>query len=425
MVNETVPENRLVFLVEADAPAAQDLARQIGYFGYTVRTFARLTGLKEGVNEAPPAAIIMEMTFSEGKHAGVESLAEIQKARPVPLPVIFISTRDDLGSRLAAVRAGARAYFIKPVDINPLIEQLDLLTAQSVPDPFRVLIVDDSPDVAAYAAKHLEQAGMIAFIVNDPLQVMQPLVEFNPDLILMDLYMPGCTGLELAAVIRQQRDFANIPIVYLSTETDLGKQLEAMRLGGDDFLTQPIEPQHLISSVTSRAQRSRLLRSLMVRDGLTGLLNHTAMKERLEAEVSRARRQNSRLAYAMLDLDHFKSVNDTYGHPTGDLVLKSLARVLQQRLRKSDVIGRYGGEEFAVILPDTDAVNAARVMDGIRTSFAQIRQQSGSAEFSVTFSCGIAACPVCVSAAELNDAADKALYAAKNAGRNRVMLASA
>jgi diguanylate cyclase (GGDEF)-like protein len=130
------------------------------------------------------------------------------------------------------------------------------------------------------------------------------------------------------------------------------------------------------------------------------------------------------MSFAMIDLDHFKNINDTYGHPTGDRVLKSLARVLQQRLRRTDIIGRYGGEEFAVMLPDTDGSKAAGVLDEIRQDFSQVRQRSEQDEFHVTFSCGIADFPRYQDAAIINKVADEALYHAKHQGRNRVVLAA-
>jgi diguanylate cyclase (GGDEF)-like protein len=237
------------------------------------------------------------------------------------------------------------------------------------------------------------------------------------------MYMPRCDGMTLAAVIRQREDYVGIPIVYLSAETNRDMQLAAMQLGADDFMAKPILPDHLISAVTNRAERSRILRSLMVRDSLTGLYNHTTTKERLEVEIIRAQRDKRPLALALLDLDHFKQVNDTYGHPTGDWVLKSLARLLQQRLRRNDIIGRYGGEEFAVVLPDTDGRAAVKVLDEIRAGLSQIRQRSGEHEFTVTFSGGVASFPHYPEAIQLTNAADQALYAAKHAGRNRVVLA--
>lgn len=415
--------DRMVFLVEDDLHLAQDLTLQIEHFGYTVRTFPQLAGLQESVHQTPPAAIIMNIIFPEGNLAGVDTIVAIQHMRAVPIPVIFISARIDLTARLQAVRAGGNAYFTKPVDVSGLIDTLDRLTTHHPPDPYRILIIEDEPDLAAYYASILQQVGMATVVITDPLRVMQPLIEFRPDLILMDLYMPGCNGLELASVIRQQGTYVSIPIVFLSTETDLDKQLAAMRLGGDDFLTKPIQPDHLIASVATRVQRLRILRSFMVRDSLTGLLNYTTIKEQLSIEAARARRQQAPLTFAMIDIDHFKSVNDTYGHPTGDRVLKSLARLLQQRLRQTDIIGRYGGEEFAVILTDTDVHNAAKVLEELRTRFAQVRQQAEDTEFYVTLSCGIAGIPPYSDATALNEAADKALYEAKHGGRNRVVIA--
>jgi len=202
--------------------------------------------------------------------------------------------------------------------------------------------------------------------------------------------------------------------------TDKDKQLEAMSLGGDDFLAKPIQPHHLITSVTSRVERYRKLRSYMTRDGLTGLFNHTTIKERLEQEISRAKRHEHTLSFAMLDLDWFKQVNDTFGHTAGDRVLRSLSRLLKQRLRRTDIIGRYGGEEFAIILPETSAETAYKVMDELRKGFANINQTSGISRFKTSFSCGVAEFPGFDNAADITEAADKALYLAKTNGRNCV-----
>jgi diguanylate cyclase (GGDEF)-like protein len=261
-------------------------------------------------------------------------------------------------------------------------------------------------------------------VVTNPMDILESLSEFRPELILMDVYMPGCSGMEVAKIIRQKDAFVSTPIVFLSAETDIEKQLAAMSLGGDDFLTKPILPWHLVSAVTARIERHRILRSFMIRDSLTGLLNHTKTKEQLDIEVAHAERRHSDLSFAMIDLDHFKSVNDTYGHVTGDKVLKSLSRLLRQRLRKTDIVGRYGGEEFGLVLVDMNGDTAVRILDEIREDFAKIRHYSREADFSVTFSCGVAAFPRYRTRSRLNEAADKALYEAKRRGRNRVVLAT-
>lgn len=335
-----------------------------------------------------------------------------------------MSAYDDLTSRLGAVRAGGIAYFTKPINPAQLIDKIDLLVRPGAVYPFRILIVDDSPTTLNYHAAILESVGMEVEKVLDPLKAMEALLEFNPDMILMDLYMPECSGVELAGVIQQLENFISIPIAYLSSEDDFNTQLAAMSLGGDDFLVKPIDPHQLISSVTSRVKRARVLHSFMVHDGLTGLFNHTTIKEQLEYEFLRSKRSSTPLSFAMIDIDFFKKVNDTYGHSTGDRVIKSLARILKQRLRGTDAIGRYGGEEFAVILLDTEAVSAAKVINGIRDLFSKIVHLNEDKEFSVSFSCGVADNKNFTSAASMSEAADKALYEAKRKGRNQVIVSS-
>ncbi|MDQ3268353.1 MAG: response regulator, partial [Pseudomonadota bacterium] len=349
---------RRIFVVEDEPHQADQLKIQLGYFGYEVSVFTTLSDFRLAIQHTSEVVILMDISFPDNYLGGIEVINEIQQGRDLPLPVIFTSGHDEFGMRLEAARAGGIAFLTKPVNIGKLIDKLDALTSTLITAPYRVMIIDDSEDVTTYCSDVLEQAGMTSKVVNNPLNVMQALVEFAPDLILIDLYMPKCNGMDLAKVIRQLDAFVSIPIVFLSAEINLDKQLVAMSWGGDDFLTKPILPQHLISSVTSRIRRSLMLRSLMLHDSLTGLFNHTAIKDQLDREVARSKRQGASLAFAMIDIDHFKEVNDTYGHPIGDRVIKSLARLLKQRLRESDLVGRYGGEEFAIILANADGAAA-------------------------------------------------------------------
>jgi diguanylate cyclase (GGDEF)-like protein len=282
------------------------------------------------------------------------------------------------------------------------------------------LIVDDEGDVADYYAASLNAAGLRTVVLTDPFEATSQLVEFQPDVILMDVYMPGCSGAELAAVIRQEEAFVGIPIVYLSRETDRMKQIAALGEGGDDFFAKPVPPDQLVAAVTARAQRGRRLRQFMEHDGLTGLYSHSRIIEQLEAAVRRADRHQGRLAVAMLDIDGFKTVNDTHGHLVGDQVLKALANLLRQRLRLSDVLGRYGGDEYLVVLPDTDGSAALAKMDDIRRNFAAVEHDTGRQSFMVTLSGGVAEYPDALTGHELIADADEALYRAKRAGRNRV-----
>lgn len=417
-------ENRLIWLIEDDREMAESLAHQLGYFGYEVVSFSQASQISETDFKRLPAALIFDLNHTQEQLNDPVEAAQIGRFKQAEVPLVFISAFTDLENRLEAVRLGGKAYLTKPLKTRELIDILDKLTSSKVPDPYQVLIIDDDPTVADLYGITLRHHGMQTRVVNHPKEVLKALSEQGPDLILMDFHMPGCSGPELAAVIRQQEAYVSIPIVFLSGETDRTQQLAAMGQGGDDFLTKPITPENLVSSITIRAQRSRILREFMVRDSLTGLLNHTETKARLNLEVARAARTAEPLTFAMLDIDHFKRVNDTFGHLAGDGVIKSLSRLLQQRLRKTDIIGRYGGEEFAVILPGTDPASAEKVLNQIRESFSYIRHQGEKTEFSATFSGGLAAFPHYQNPIQLNAAADQALYQAKGAGRNRLVVSS-
>lgn len=416
------PHENVVFIVEDDHHLVKNLSLQMRYFGYLVRHFSSLAELREGAKYIIPSAIIINMPFHGADSAEARAISEVRNEFMENVPVIFISDFADFDLRLRAVRAGAEAYFVKPLNITSLIDKLDSLTTGKTDEPYRILVIDDDAELSAYYTFILTQAGMITEVANDLVNIVSNISEFNPDLILIDMYMPVCNGIELSKVIRQMDEFVSIPIVFLSSEMNIKKQLTAMGTGGDDFLTKPIKPEHLISSISQRAERMRTLRSFMNCDNLTGLLNHTKIKEQLDIAVEKARRRKGILCFAMIDMDRFKIINDTYGHPTGDRVIKSLSNLLRQRLRRTDIIGRYRGEEFAVILEDTEADMALIILDEIRENFSGIKHQPDGKEFYSTFSCGLATFPECPDENFIANTADKALYEAKNSGRNRIVL---
>ncbi len=413
------PRN-LIVVVETGGPFARELALQLGHFGFDLQMIERLDELDSRGMARSPAAVILDLSSQAGDQDGLRAAARVRASLGDDVPLVFVSNRSDIEARLDAVRAGCRGYFVKPVNFSEIVTTLDRIT-RSEPEPYRILIIDDEADAAAFHAASLEAAGLRAVILTDPLEVISQLVEFQPDVILADVYMPRCSGPELAAVIRQEEAFVGIPIVFLSRETDRMKQIAALGEGGDDFFTKPVSPDELVAAVVARAQRGRRLRQFMEHDGLTGLYSHSRIIDQLEAAVRRADRREGSLAVAMLDIDGFKLVNDTHGHLVGDQVLKALAHLLRQRLRLSDVLGRYGGDEYLVVLPDTDAAAALAKMDEIRRNFAAVEHDTGRRSFTVTVSGGVAEFPEAASVHELIARADEALYRAKRAGRNRIV----
>jgi diguanylate cyclase (GGDEF)-like protein len=399
---------------------AEALRPEAARAGHAVVEWLGVEAAVSGLEDAPPASLVVDVDDFDTAELGA-----ILAARPASLPFVFVGgSTHDVAPRLMAVRAGARAYFGKPVAAQHIAEKLEALIAERPPQPYRVLVVDDEALLATLYVRALEHAGMIAAAATDPMRVLAQIDEFQPDLILMDMQMPGCSGSELSAVIRLDPGRFSIPIVFLSTEDLQDRRITALRGGGDDFLVKPIPLDRLVEEVSIRAERARTVSSFMLRDGLTGLYNHATLMQLFEVEVARAARNKKPLAFAMIDVDHFKSVNDTHGHPAGDRVLRSLSNHLQHRLRRTDVIGRYGGEEFAIVLSDADAANAERVLEGIRSSFeAKLHHAEKRDGFRVTVSGGVAMFPEVREPYRLLEVADRALYSAKRAGRNRILIA--
>lgn len=321
---------------------------------------------------------------------------------------------------------GAEGYFLKPLEVPKLVNRMMRIIEQLQPPPQRVLIVDDDTVLAERYRLVLRGAGMDATILNSAESLIETLASFRPELVLMDLYMPDYTGQDLAALIRQYDCWVSLPIVYLSAETDFDLQIAAMGRGADDFLTKPVSDTQLIAAVRARIARGRQLDEQITKDGLTGLLKHTSIKEAAAVAVAHTRRTGRPVTLAMIDIDHFKLVNDSYGHATGDVVIATLAMLLRQRLRQSDIIGRYGGEEFVAVLTECDATAAYQRIDAIRQHFSAVRITHEGQEFCCNLSAGIA----CVvdhpdsSSADLLIAADEALYIAKRNGRNQVQIAA-
>ncbi len=410
----------LIYLVTCDERQAGELSAQLALFGFKVHAFSRQNALLAALHTAAPLAVLIDES----------GLGDAQLDQAVPLikrlakgPLLYLAEPLSVVRQLEMMRCGVTDLIAKPFDVQQLIDRLDHMIEQGHESPFRVLIIDDSESVSKWTSAILGDAGMQVRTLGNPLDVFLSLERFKPDIILMDVYMPQCTGDEIARVIRQNAHFDSIPIVFLSTETSRGRQLMARSMGGDDFLVKSADTEELVAAVTITAERYRRLRHSMTCDSLTGLLNHTHLTEQLEHAVQHAQRERLQLAFAMIDIDHFKQINDNHGHSSGDRVLKNLSRLLRQSVRSQDSVGRYGGEEFAIIFDDTSLLRAAQQLDALRARFESLDMQCGDQVLRVTFSAGVARLEPGMTAGQLIDAADEALYLAKKAGRNQISIA--
>lgn len=246
-------------------------------------------------------------------------------------------------------------------------------------------------------------------------------------LILLDLDMPTTDGMTLCRQLKAEHELSDIPVIFLTGTMDVQTKVQAFELGAVDYVTKPFDAVELKARVRSALRTKRyhdLLTTKAQIDALTGLWNRGYLNDRLAVEMSVLERKDLPVAVAMVDIDHFKPVNDTYGHPFGDAVIQRIAEVLGNMSRDSDVVCRYGGEEFAIILRDTPSAGAVTVAERMRKAVETLQLTCGKTPVPVTVSIGVAGSDRVGNATDsgehLLEAADRALYRAKEAGRNRV-----
>jgi diguanylate cyclase (GGDEF)-like protein len=413
-----IPE---VLLVSHDPAVAATLAPLIEQEGHAARTLATRAEASQALGQSLPDALIVEAALEDGSGYDV-----IDQLRALPggeaVPVFVLGPRGGFLDKVEAIHGGADGYFEKPVDWKALMRRLQHLLDASQSHAARILSVEDDPQQASYLRSILESGGYEVAVCADPKQFETVLGEFRPDLVLMDILLPGISGYDLVRYLRQDERNAALPVLFLTTEGQMQSRFRSAQVGGDDHLTKPIVPPVLLSTVASRLERARFLKNLLNRDGLTRLFTHTALIERAQAlHAQKARDPLRHFAWVMIDLDHFKSVNDRFGHPVGDRVLATLAALLRRRLRQSDTIGRYGGEEFVVLFEGLAEPEVLHLMERVLEEFRAIDLEApGKPSFRATFSAGVAMLTEDMTLDGWKKAADDALYAAKAAGRNRI-----
>jgi diguanylate cyclase (GGDEF)-like protein len=308
------------------------------------------------------------------------------------------------------------------------------MTQQTNGETGRILVVDDNQDNIEIIAARLRYRGYDIIEASDGAQALALVQETAPDLILLDIMLPDIDGYEISRRIKGSESLPFIPIILVTARDSTQDKVAGLDAGADDYLTKPINFPELEARVRSMLRIKRLqdeleeknreLERLSISDGLTGLYNHRHIHGLLGEEFDRTERTNDKLSVAMFDLDRFKAVNDTFGHQAGDRVLVEMAEILRESARDIDRLGRYGGEEFMALLPETGVEDAIVFVERVRREVARRNFDIGRDEpLRMTVSAGLACYPheLVDSPETLVRLADEALYAAKAAGRNRVV----
>jgi len=293
-----------------------------------------------------------------------------------------------------------------------------------------ILVIDDSEDIHLLLRARLKDEDVEILSASDGPSGIEAARRLRPDLILLDVDMPGLGGFEVCRELKNDPVTTPIPIIFLTGVSDQGDRVKGLELGAVDYVTKPFDFPELRARVRAALRTVRYQKLLEQRaqiDGLTGLWNRVYFDQRLHEILAGCRRYGGRVSLVMADIDHFKRVNDTFGHPFGDRVLERVAEVLRSGVRPSDMPCRYGGEEFAIILPETDAAGGAELAERLRVRIAEPGWHKQEPSFVVTASFGVASSPggddASTAADQLVLEADAALYRAKRAGRNCVRIA--
>ena len=291
-------------------------------------------------------------------------------------------------------------------------------------EPTRILVVEDNPVTSEVLQRRLTERGYQIELAGDGEAALEAVRAGSFDLVLLDIMLPEMDGLQVLAEVRRDHQASDLPVVVLTVKEASEDVVEALRLGANDYVTKTVDFTIILARIETQLSLRRItakVRELAVRDPLTSLFNRRGFYELAEKEESRARRYKTPLHALVIDIDHFKAVNDIHGHEIGDRVLVQVAWRLRGELRASDIIGRWGGEEFVVLLPGIAAEGALRTAERLRAVVEAAPVEAGGKSVTCTVSVGVASYDnSCANLSDLLGHGDRALYAAKEAGRNRV-----
>ena len=450
------PYNRIL-VVDDDPMNVKLVAAILKRGGYDSLAAYDGTEALQQVHEHHPDLILLDVMMP-----GLDGYQVTRQLKDDPLTagisIIMLTALNDTEDKIRGLESGADEFLTKPVNAPELLartksmlrlkqyrDQL-LLRARSeksfgrhlgpsAPQRQNVLLVEDNEKDLRLFAGQIEGLDIDVHVAHDGEEALQKTLGGEMDLVLLDIFLPGLDGFEVCQRLKENVATRDIQVVLITCLKDLEGKIKGMELGADDYLIKPVDGRELMTRIKALlAKKSYLDRlhthyeqalSSAISDGLTGLYNQTYLKKFLDLEIKRSLRQRYPTSLLMLDLDNFKLLNDRFGHPVGDQVLRETARAIRNAIREVDLAARYGGEEFAVVLPYADTAGARIVGERILAAIRDIRLEgdSGKPIDAITASIGIAACPAFAQDADtLIREADALLYRAKNAGKNRIIL---
>jgi len=409
-----------IAIVDADSASGNAIATLIAEFNFNVEYFQSIKELNIRLSTHQLDLVLLDVLMPEVCSEAIFEFARGLNSRGIK--VISYSGLFNFEMRLAAVRAGVADFIVKPTSILVIVEKINRVLNLRQTRDYRIVFIDDQKSMGEFYQTLLEDAECEVYFMNSVEEMFNSLDDIHPDLFLLDMNMPDVNGLEAAKMIRQQKQFDFTPIVFLTADEQLETKLAALQGGADDVISKNTQPAMVVQLVLTRLRRSLGVREFISKDSLTGVLNYGQIMEAATFSFRLSQRQHSNACIAMLDIDLFKAVNDTFGHAAGDKVLSTLGQFLLRSLRTTDHIGRYGGEEFMIVLVGSTPEESAQKLAEIKDAFALIDFKFEEDTFRCTFSIGIADLAQNESLPHAVNQADQALYASKEGGRNKITI---
>ena len=383
----------LLLIVADDAALAERLETEARHGGWRATWVAHPDAARGRIADRRPDAVLLDLDFPATCAAAWSLLRELGTWQP-PLPVLVLTDRGSFTDRVEAVKLGGHGFLPKSLAAVEIVAAVREAWERLQGTSATVLALDDDPQVLRLLEVLLKAENLRLTTLQDAGRFWQVLGEVRPDLIMLDVDMPQVNGIELCRVLRQDAQWCELPVLFLTAHTDAAVVDQLYAAGADDYLSKPIIGTELVNRLRNRLERSRLLRSLAETDPLTGLMNRRKAVAAVEQFVQLAQRRQQPIALALLDVDHFKQVNDQHGHVTGDQVLARLSELLRRAFRGEDVVARWGGEEFLVALYGMTRGDGVQRLAEL---LEQVRgERFGTAEgrdFAISFSAGLAQFP--------------------------------
>jgi diguanylate cyclase (GGDEF)-like protein len=413
-------KRRSIAIIDADKTAGLAITALISEFNFNVEYFSSIKELNERLSSHQLDLVLLDVLLPEVSTKQVFEFAATLNRRDIK--VISYSGLFNFETRLAAVRAGIVDFIVKPTSILGIIEKIKRVLNLQQTRNYQIVFIDDQKFTGEFYRPFLQDAQCEVHFMDSVEAMFNGLDDIHPDLFIFDMNMPLVDGLEATKMIRQQKQFDFTPIIILTADEQLETKLAALRGGADDVIAKSTPPAMVIKLLLTRLKRSLSVREFVSKDSLTGVLNHGQIMEAAMTHFRLSRRQKTSGSIAMLDIDRFKAVNDTFGHAAGDKVLSGLGQLLLRSLRSTDRIGRYGGEEFMIVLVGSTPEESIHRLNSIKEEFAASDVEYRGKVFRCTFSIGLADLAQNENLPQAVNQADRALYASKEGGRNRITI---